>query len=106
MTEQDYKDIDEFELRARASDDLGCTCDACLNIARKEVEDEKRTLSEELLKKINRHDPDFISGLVEDSIGLYLEYIHAHGKSEDEAKVFTVTEVLDSLDYSYEKDEE
>lgn len=57
-------------------------------------------LSEELLRKINRHDPEFIPNLIENTIGLYLEYIHAHGKSEDEAKDLAVIEMLDSLDYS------
>lgn len=34
-------DVSDDELRQRASEELGCTCDACLNIIRKEIEDEK-----------------------------------------------------------------
>jgi hypothetical protein len=29
-----------FTLERRASEEMGCTCDACLNIIRKEIEDE------------------------------------------------------------------
>lgn len=35
-------EINDFILRARASEEMGCTCDACLNIIRKEIEDEAK----------------------------------------------------------------
>lgn len=56
-------------------------------------------LSNELLQKINRHDPDFLYRLLENTIGLYLEYTRTHGQSENNAKNSAITEVLQSLDY-------